>query len=69
MTGKIDQIEIITSIQRRRRCSAEEKTRIERTEFREFGDQGLSDGFSNTRHGRQQFSPSPPRRLIRACDL
>ena len=28
MTGKIDRIEVITSVQRRRRWSAEEKARI-----------------------------------------
>jgi hypothetical protein len=29
MTGQIDRIEVITSLQRRRRWSAEEKARIE----------------------------------------
>ena len=40
------------------RCEAHEggdPSTIERTEFREFGDQGSGNGFSDARHGRQQF--------------
>src|SRR5947207_13614573 len=45
------------------RCESDKSrnlSTIERAEFRQFGDQGAGDGFSNARHGHQQFLRSDP---------
>ena len=47
MTGKIDRVEVITSVQRRRRWSAEEKTRI----VQEAYAPGMSVSLVARRHG------------------
>jgi len=47
MTGKIDRVEVITSVQRRRRWSAEEKTRI----VQETYAPGMSVSLVARRHG------------------
>ena len=47
MTGKIDRAEVITSVQRRRRWSAEEKTRI----VQETYAPGMSVSLVARRHG------------------
>src|SRR5207248_2447333 len=50
------------------RCESDKSrdlSTIERTEFRQFGDQGAGDAFSNARHGPQQF-PRLPRALAKA---
>src|SRR5438477_445926 len=41
------------------RCESDKSrdlSTIERTEFRQFGDQGAGDGFSNARHGKASAS-------------
>jgi hypothetical protein len=59
MTGKIDRVEVITSVQRRRRWSAEEKARI----VQETYAPGMSVSLVARQHAHPAFlqsaSPSP----------